>query len=135
MGFNSGFKGLMVHEDVIILVKLTSREPFTFPHFSFSFLCLNFFLCFFYVLLHRALWYNYKTQTNEMHSFINLYLISDVSYMFRTSLIYPQGDSCICSTVCFTWICVSSPVGTLEHTLLPTRLLTQVHVKRTALYV
>jgi hypothetical protein len=29
--------------------------------------------------------YNYTTQTKEMHSFLNYYLISVVSYMFQTS--------------------------------------------------
>jgi len=33
-----------------------------------------------------------------------------VSYMFRTSCIHPQGDSYICSMVCFTCIGVSSLV-------------------------
>jgi len=42
-----------------------------------------------------------------MHNFINQYLISVVSYMFRTSWVHPQGDSCICSMVCFTRIGVS----------------------------
>ena len=30
--------------------------------------------------------------------------------MFRTSSAHPQGDSCICSVVCFTYIGVSSLV-------------------------
>jgi len=39
----------------------------------------------------------------------------------------------MCSMVCFTCISVSSLVGSLEHTLLPTRLLTLMHVKHTKL--
>ena len=37
--------------------------------------------------------------------------MSDVYYMFRNSWVHPQGDSCICSMVCFTCIGVSSLSG------------------------
>jgi len=38
--------------------------------------------------------------TNEMRDFMNEYVISDISYMLRTSWVHPQGDSCVCSMVC-----------------------------------
>jgi hypothetical protein len=44
----------------------------------------------------------YTTQTNEMQNFLTLYLIPVVSYMFRTSWVHPQGDSCIYNMVRFT---------------------------------
>ena len=66
--------------------------------------------------LHRAVWYNYTTQTNEMHNFINQYLISVLCFMFRTSWVHPQGDSFICSMVSVTCIGVSSLVGGRENT-------------------
>jgi hypothetical protein len=46
-----------------------------------------------YFFLRRALWYNYTTQTNEMRNFLNKYLISDVSYTFRTSWVHLQEDT------------------------------------------
>ena len=64
--------------------------------------------------------------------FVNVH--SHVSYMFQTSLVHPQGSSCICSMVCSTCISVSSLVGSLEHAPLPTRLLTTIHVKHTILH-
>jgi len=45
------------------------------------------------------------------HDFVNWYLISGVSYMFRTLWVHPQGDSCICSVVWLTSIGVSSLLG------------------------
>jgi hypothetical protein len=44
-----------------------------------------------------------------MHDFLKLkfnFLISVFSYMFRTSCVNHQGDSCMCSVVCFTRISV-----------------------------
>ena len=64
----------MVDEDVTILINLASREPFMFPQFSFSILCLNFFsfcVCVCVCVLHHVLWCKYTTQTKEKYNFIN----------------------------------------------------------------
>jgi hypothetical protein len=54
------------------------------------------------IFLHHALWYNYATQINEMHNFLN-YLISVVFDIFQNLWVYPQEARCICSMVCFTY--------------------------------
>ena len=86
-----------------------------------------------FCFLHCVLWYNYTPQTNDMHNFLNQYLIfiSIVSYMFWTSWVHSQGDSCMGSTVRLTCISVRS---LFEHTLLSTRLLTPMHAKHTILH-
>jgi hypothetical protein len=67
--------------------------------------------------------FDYTTQTNEMQNFSKLIFNFCFSYMFRTSWIRPQGESMLC----FTCIVVSS--------LLPSRLLTTMHVKYNILHI
>jgi len=63
--------------------------------------------------LHHAFLYCYTTQTNDMHNFLNEYLISLVSCRFRTSWFHPR----------------------LEHSLLSSRLLTPMHIKHATLHI
>jgi hypothetical protein len=89
MGLNSAFKGL--------------NDTRTFLRVTLIFSCFMFFC---------TVHYDTIMQKNQrMHNFINQYFISEVSYLFRTSWVQPQEDSCICSMVCFTCIGLSSMVG------------------------
>jgi len=54
--------------------------------------------------MHRALRYQYTTETKEVNNFLNSNSIFVFSYVFRTSPVHPQGDSRICSMACFTCI-------------------------------
>jgi len=55
--------------------------------------------------------------------------------MFRTVWVSPLEDSCVCSMLRFTCIDGSSLVDRRESLdLLPTRLLTPIHVKHTILH-
>ena len=56
--------------------------------------------------------------------------------MFRTSLVHPQGDSCVCSLVRVTRTGVSGPVDRrVCSSLLATRLLTPMYAKHTILHI
>jgi hypothetical protein len=71
---------------------------------------------YYYVFMHRALWYYYTTHTNEMHEFLNYYLIFDVFYTFRTAWVRPQIDRQLCVQYgMFTCTGVSRTVSLPTH--------------------
>ena len=56
----------------------------------------------------QLLCFTTPTKTHNFPNYCNLWCLEHV---LRTSLVHPQGDSCICSVVWFTCIGVSSLVG------------------------